>query len=716
MNHLRWLPIWGLAGVLAGASLACGQTKPYIGFAYPAGGQQGTTFRVKLGGQGLDGVDQVLVTGAGVSAKVAEYYRKIGPQDTSLLREQLNELKRASRTGPRAKWSSKPGKARPKAPPPDPATLKMIENLEKRLAAYVNRPACVSIASLAFVEVTIAPHAKPGPRELRLATPRGVTNPLVFHVGQLPEFSRKPMRTSDFQVLGKEELALRKRPAEEVEQRLVLPCIANGQLAPGEVNWYRFEARRGQRLVISVAARQLVPFLADAVPGWFQPVVRVCDARGQELAYSDDFHFKPDPTLLFEVPRDGEYLFSITDALYRGREDFVYRVTVGEVPLVTSVFPLGGQVGKPRQIEMKGWNLELADLMLPPADAGPGVQMLAATKDGFVSNHVPFTLDALPEALDREPNNTASDAQPVRLPVIVNGRLGRAGDQDVFRVEGRAGDTIVAEVMARRLDSPLDSMLKITDSAGKLVAFNDDHEDAAAGINTHHADSYVMVQLPADGPYFVHLTDAARQGGEAYGYRLRLSPPRPDFALRVAPSSVALRGRSTGSLSVYALRKDGFTGDIRLSLKDPPAGFFAAPVVLTAKEPVARLAVRATVTEMKQPVKLFVQGRATIQGREIARQAVPSEDRMQAFLWRHLVPAEDLLAWVDRPAYQAQPKRLLPPAVAEAAKTARTTTEAPRFTQKQVAGRLRQLKGLYEEWLLTDEFYARKLAECEAVQ
>jgi len=354
--------------------------------------------------------------------------------------------------------------------------------------------------------------------------------------------------------------------------------------------------------------------------------------------------------------------------------------------------------------------------MLPPADAGPGVQMLAATKDGFVSNHVPFTLDALPEALDREPNNTASDAQPVRLPVIVNGRLGRAGDQDVFRVEGRAGDTIVAEVMARRLDSPLDSMLKITDSAGKLVAFNDDHEDAAAGINTHHADSYVMVQLPADGPYFVHLTDAARQGGEAYGYRLRLSPPRPDFALRVAPSSGALRGRSTGPLSVYALRKDGFTGDIRLSLKDPPAGFFAAPVVLTAKEPVARLAVRATVTEMKQPVKLFVQGRATIQGREIARQAVPSEDRMQAFLWRHLVPAEDLLAWVDRPAYQAQPKRLLPPAVAEAAKTARTTTEAPKFTQKQVAGRLRQLKGLYEEWLLTDEFYARKLAECEAVQ
>ena len=36
------------------------------------------------------------------------------------------------------------------------------------------------------------------------------------------------------------------------------------------------------------------------------------------------------------------------------------------------------------------------------------------------------------------------------------------------------------------------------------------------------------------------------------------------------------------------------------------------------------------------------------------------------------------------------------------------------FTKRQVAGRLRQLKALYAEWLLTDDFYLRKVAECEA--
>jgi hypothetical protein len=40
----------------------------------------------------------------------------------------------------------------------------------------------------------------------------------------------------------------------------------------------------------------------------------------------------------------------------------------------------------------------------------------------------------------------------------------------------------------------------------------------------------------------------------------------------------------------------------------------------------------------------------------------------------------------------------------------------PKFTKQQVAGRLRQLKLLYEEGLLTDEFYNERVKECEAAQ
>src|ERR1035437_8645521 len=110
------------------------------------------------------------------------------------------------------------------------------------------------------------------------------------------------MLSASLQILGKEELALRKRPPEEAEQRITLPCTVNGQVASGEVNRYRFKARKGQRLVLTTEARSLIPYIADAVPGWFQPVLALYDATGKELAYDDDYRFNPDPVIFFEVP------------------------------------------------------------------------------------------------------------------------------------------------------------------------------------------------------------------------------------------------------------------------------------------------------------------------------------------------------------------------------------------------------------------------------
>jgi len=70
-------------------------------------------------------------------------------------------------------------------------------------------------------------------------------------------------------VLGKEALALRKQPADKVKQRIALPCMVNGQVASGEVNRYRFAAHKGKWLVTCTAARQLIPYIADAVPAGF---------------------------------------------------------------------------------------------------------------------------------------------------------------------------------------------------------------------------------------------------------------------------------------------------------------------------------------------------------------------------------------------------------------------------------------------------------------
>jgi len=704
MNKILKVSILGLAWLAAITSSACAQWTPYIGYVYPAGGQQGTTVRVQLGGQRIDGTSGAIVTGEGITAKLVHYYRKLSNQEMQLMREQLLILRKM------VAKNEKAGK-------PNDKIQKYIERLEYRIGGYVNRPACQALSSIAVVEVTIDPGAKPGAREISLISERGVTNSMPFYIGQVPEVSRKPMKTCFAPVLGNEAFGLRKRPPEEANQEITIPCTMNGQIAPGEVNWYKFEAKKGQELVIDVKARQLVPYIADAVPGWFQPVVTIRGKMWQELAFVDDFRFNPDPVFRFVAPYDGTFNLAITDAIYRGREDFVYRVTISKLPHVTSIFPLGGRVGEIGKIELDGWNLDGAKVSPLPEDLSPGIHRITAERDGKVTNSVPFAVDTLPERVEKESNNDPSTAEELSQATIINGRIDNPGDWDVFKYTGKAGQKIVAEVIARRLDSPLDSILKITDESGKLIALNDDYDDPESGLNTHHADSYVMVELPADGIYYFHLGDTAQKGGKEYTYRLRLSPPRPDFALRAVPLNRGIRSKGGTACNIFIIRKDGFNAPVRVTLKDPFEGFKAWPITITPDKETVRLGIKSEVTATEEPVKLNLVGTAKIGERTIQREVITAEDRMQAFLWRHLVPAEELRVLVYDPTYQAPPTRIPPPREPVADEPVDPENATPNLTvpKSQVKNRLRQLRGLYEEWLLTDEFYNEKVAECEAV-
>ncbi len=190
-----------------------------------------TTFQIRLGGQNMDDVNAVLVTGAGVTTRIVEYYWRQNNQEQALLNEQLQNLKRKTQPAARpakpaeASKSAAPAVAAEK-PPVDPATAELIDKIERRTGEFVQTPASASTASLVFVEVTIAPDAAPGEREIRLVTVRGVSNPLPFQVGQVPEYSRKPMKAATVQTLGKEAQALRKRPPEQAEDRIDDSCYA----------------------------------------------------------------------------------------------------------------------------------------------------------------------------------------------------------------------------------------------------------------------------------------------------------------------------------------------------------------------------------------------------------------------------------------------------------------------------------------------------------
>ncbi|MBN1343601.1 MAG: PPC domain-containing protein [Phycisphaerae bacterium] len=645
------------------ASTAWGQSnsrEPHIGYIYPAGGQRGATFEIWVGGQFLQGVTDAYVSGKGVHASIIQHYRplkNIDKEQRDALQRKMKEVrdkrlaeaseKGKGPAGPRNRFvrrrASKPSTNKadtanlpnhPLLRDIDDMSLRELEHLRHELLNIKKRQQNAQIAETVVVKVTIDPGAALGDRELRLLTRAGLTNPMCFQVGAMPE--TRELESND-------PKAYSQRPP---DPPVDLPVLLNGQIKPGDVDRFRFRAKAGQRLVIEAYARRLVPYLADAVPGWFQATLALYDAAGNEVAFEDDYRFDPDPVLFYKIPSDGVFELEIRDAIYRGREDFVYRIAVGEQPFITQAFPLGARTGSKAVASVEGWNLARDQVTLRTQPGGDRIRETALRQDKWLSNPVTYAVERLPECDEAEPDDTTQKAQRVDLPRVVNGRIDKPGDVDVFRFDGRGGDEVVAEVLARRLGSPLDSLLQLTDASGRVLAWNDDQEDKASGLLTHHADSYCRFRLPADGTYYVRLADSQRHGGKTYAYRLRIGPPRPDFELRMTPSSISVPAGRAAAICVYAFRKDGFNGDIDVVLKDAPSGFKLSGGQIPSGRDRVRMTLAAPWRGSDEPIVLNLEGRARVGGTTISRPVVPAEDMMQAFLYRHLVPSQELMVVV----------------------------------------------------------------------
>ena len=554
MKHYRLLLLVMAAGyaVTALAQPAQKEVKaPHAGYLYPAGGQQAATFKMYVGGQYLRGVTGALVSGEGVRCTVLHHYRPLGNLDAAQRRElitrlretwerRLKELPEAERNavspvGALRLFPGKPPKEQPEQPVelPDHPMINNIPEMNlwqlahtaRELREYRKRQRNAQLGERVEMEVTIDAGAAPGLRELRLAGRSGLSNPVFFQVGTLAEAREQEPNDPG----GK--ITLPDQPA------LMPPVTLNGQIMPGDVDRFHFQGKQDQHLVIEVSARRLIPYLADAVPGWFQAVAAVYDPSGRELAYADDYRFDPDPVLFCTLPEDGLYTLEIRDAIYRGREDFVYRVSLGELPFITRVFPPGGPCGRETVAEIDGYNLPVGTLTLGTGVTEPGIHGTCLSAGPLFSNEILYASDTAPEILEVPPEQKENGAQQVTLPQMVNGVIAAPGETDIVTFQGHAGEVVVAEITARRLGSPLDGLLCVKDDQGKLLASNDDSKDKLSEMLTHHADALVLATLPADGRYQVYLQDAQRNGGAEYAYRLYVGPPRPDFALMAVPSA-----------------------------------------------------------------------------------------------------------------------------------------------------------------------------------
>ncbi len=619
---------------------------PHIAYAYPAGCQRGTACEIVVGGQHLKEAKEVYLAGEGVEVEIVSWYRPLTSGEYNNLRNKMRDAREQlieeRKTGGD---NRKPSEA-------EVALAAGITNEQlKEMEVYRQRDRDPKrqpndqLEEEVTLQLSVAEDAEPGKRELRFLTDAAISNPIWLHVGRWPE--------------GRENEPNDNKPNEAVDS---MPMVINGQIMPGDTDRFSFHASKGMKLVIQVEAREVIPYLADAVPGWFQAVLRLTDSSGKEVSFSDSFHYRQDPVMYFEVPEDDVYTVEIRDSLYRGREDFVYRITLGEIPFITSIFPLGARVDSDVSVQLSGWNLTRPVLTVKTMSRKQyrPIRWYSSEQDNGVSVRFPLQIDHWPEVTDREPNNDFANAQEIKTRMTINGRIDQPGDKDVFLIDG--GGPLVVEVHARRLGSPLDSILTLTDAEGNEVAFNDDHKDMSQAMLTHHADSHLTASVPANGNYYLQIADAQDNGGSEFTYRLVLRPKQADYELRVTPSSIIARAGQVVPITAFALRKDGFDEDVELSLVDPPKGFRLDGAVIPGNADHVRMTLTMPSTAPAESVVLEMEGAAKrgVRSRtSIVRPAIPAENMMQAFIWYHLVPVEKWNVFVSGKPGARMPFKLL---------------------------------------------------------
>lgn len=441
------------------------------------------------------------------------------------------------------------------------------------------------------VEVEIAPEAEIGDVSFRLQTPLGTSPEGTFliepYVGEAPDQEPNDTLAGAFETH--------------------LPAVLTGVIAKaGDLDHFKFTARAGQTIVIENSSAK--------VGSTLQPVIAILDASGAVLrTFGED---GSSLNFIHKVTSAGVHYLRITDYERSGRASHQYRIKVGEFGFVSQIFPLGLRRDAVAPIQLTGHNV-------------PATVQLKGTP----LPEDPFSAQLRPEgaynrvklALGSDPELTVTQPSPLLpLPVTLNGRLDKAKPVHRFPFQAKKGQTLVFEVMARRLGSDLDSTLEILTADGKPIevaavrpvveTFTTlrDHDSASPGVRITHwnninAGDYMLLgreivrvaELPRGPDEDIRYEQLNGQrltffntAAEAHAidkavYKVQIHPPGAQFAANGLPVT-----------RLYAQNDDGgpgFDKDSYLTFTAPADGAYqltvrdvtgaAGPYRLNIREP-----------------------------------------------------------------------------------------------------------------------------------
>jgi hypothetical protein len=286
------------------------------------------------------------------------------------------------------------------------------------------------------VEVDVSPDAEIGPVGFRLLTPLGTSPEGRFLIE--PYYGESADKEPN--------------DTPETAVETYLPAILTGAISkPGDVDYFKIHVEAGEQLVFQDGAALIGSSLEPVVTilAEDQSVVREFGEKGGMNAVRFAQRFD----------KAGTYYIRIADYRQSGSGGNFYRFIVGSYPLVLSAYPLGVELGKTREIALKGYNV--------PAKISVKGEPQALAEDSVLLRPE-HSFNQVRLALGREQEIDPTPDQSVPVPATINGRVS-SPDGNTYHFHARKDQKVIVEVNARRLGSDLDSFVEVLDANGHPI-------------------------------------------------------------------------------------------------------------------------------------------------------------------------------------------------------------------------------------------------------
>ena len=402
-----------------------------------------------------------------------------------------------------------------------------------------------------------------GPHYFRVISPRGASNAAIFRLGSLPHRAeREPNSTMD--------------EAETV----TAPVTINARLdVDNDFDFFRFRAASGETLIFDLRAARNGSSLDAALI--------LLDSRGRKLEHDEDT-FIWDPFIVHRFAEAGDYFVVVQPTHARNDPGFAYQLDIRRDAHLETVSPIAVLPGVETEVTVYGQGLLNLAAKIEFEDGGISGS-LAAVNSTAATVRVKPLAEALPgpHRFKLGESNWATilvDPAPVRrgrdvvskFPASIVGTA-RYRVPEEFGIEVHGGQSLVFEVRAQRYGSPVDSVLRLLDPQGKVLATNDDGKFPGAVFNK---DSLLEYKFSDGGLYRLEIRNLWATTGENFPYQISIRPPQPHADLLFDTENPYVVAGQKGKLKISASRVDGLEGDIPLEVKGLPEGVTAKATVI----------------------------------------------------------------------------------------------------------------------------------------